>query len=126
MNQSRKEGSQTLRKVLSFTLGHWARRKWLAGAVALFMCLSTLTEVIVPLYAGHLVDALARGSTATREAVTAFACMGALGILMVLFRHLGWSGIVPLTLRIMRDVAQGAFHRVQRFSTDWHNNTFAG
>jgi ATP-binding cassette, subfamily B, bacterial len=126
MNQSRTEGSQTLRKVLSFTFGHWARRKWLAGAVALGMCLATLTEVIVPLFAGKLVDALALGSAALREVLAAFVVMAALGLAMVLFRHLAWSGIVPLTLRIMRDVAQGAFHRVQRFSTDWHNNSFAG
>ncbi len=26
----------------------------------------------------------------------------------------------------MRKVSQNAFHRVQRFSTDWHNNSFAG
>jgi ATP-binding cassette subfamily B protein len=126
MSQFRTEGSQTLRMVLSFTLAHWARRKWLVGAVALGMCLSTLTEVVMPVFAGQLVDALAAGSTALREAFTAFIVMAALGLGMVLFRHLAWSGIVPLTLRIMRDVAQGAFHRVQRFSTDWHNNSFAG
>ena len=27
---------------------------------------------------------------------------------------------------MMSDIAQDAFHRVQRFSTDWHANTFAG
>src|SRR5690606_15033868 len=30
------------------------------------------------------------------------------------------------TLKMMADVAQAAFARVQRFSTDWHANTFAG
>ena len=30
------------------------------------------------------------------------------------------------TLKMMADIAQDAFHRVQRFSTDWHANTFAG
>src|SRR5262245_12277132 len=98
MSKSRTEGSQILRKVLSFTLGHWARRKWLAGAVALGMCLSTLTEVILPVFAGKLVDALALGSSALREATAAFVAMAALGLTMVLFRHLAWSGIVPLTL----------------------------
>jgi ATP-binding cassette, subfamily B, bacterial len=33
---------------------------------------------------------------------------------------------VPFTLRIMADVAREAFMRVQRFSTDWHANSFAG
>src|SRR5689334_19463602 len=33
---------------------------------------------------------------------------------------------VPVTLKIMSDVARDAFARVQRFSTDWHANSFAG
>ena len=36
------------------------------------------------------------------------------------------SAIIDLTLRMMADIAADAFHRVQRFSTDWHANTFAG
>ncbi|TIW75698.1 MAG: ABC transporter ATP-binding protein, partial [Mesorhizobium sp.] len=34
--------------------------------------------------------------------------------------------IVELTLKMMSDIAADAFHRVQRFSTDWHANSFAG
>ena len=126
MAKSRVEGSQVLRSVLSFTLGHWATRKGLLIGIALAMSLSTLTEVIVPLFAGRLVDALARGPTATDAAIAAFVAMAGLGLVMVGLRHLAWWGIVPLTLGMMRRVAQDAFHRVQRFSTDWHNNSFAG
>ena len=126
MTHSRTEGSQALRKVLSFTFRHWAERKALGGAVALGMALSTLTEVIVPVYAGRLVDSLAQGRAASGAAFDAFIAMVALSFLMLVFRHLAWTGIVPLTLGMMRTVAQDAFHRVQRFSTDWHNNAFAG
>jgi ATP-binding cassette subfamily B protein len=126
MANSRSEGSQALRKVLSFTLRHWAGRKALASGVALAISLSTLTEVIVPVYAGRLVDAVAQGRSAANVAVTAFITMAALGLAMAVLRHLAWWGVVPLTLQMMRSIAQGAFHRVQRFSTDWHNNSFAG
>ena len=34
--------------------------------------------------------------------------------------------VVDFTLRLMADIAADAFHRVQRLSTDWHANTFAG
>ena len=78
------------------------------------------------MFAGRLVDALAQGTSALNIAVEAFAAMAALGLAMVLLRHFAWAGVVPLTLGMMRDIAQGAFHRVQRFSTDWHNNSFAG
>jgi ATP-binding cassette subfamily B protein len=126
MVKSRAEGSQVLRNVLFFTFRHWAERKLLVVGVALAMMLATLTEVVVPVYAGRLVDALAEGRGAAAVAFDAFVMMMVLGLIMVVLRHLAWWGVVPLTLSIMRKVAQGAFHRVQRFSTDWHNNSFAG
>jgi ATP-binding cassette subfamily B protein len=126
MVKARAQGSRALRNVLLFTFKHWAEHKWLAVAVALGMMLATFTEVIVPVYAGRLVDALAQGRGAADVALYAFLVMASLGLTMVILRHLSWWAIVPFTLRIMRKVAQGAFHRVQRFSTDWHNNSFAG
>jgi len=126
MSKSRKSGAETLRIVLAFTFRHWARRYRLAGGLALAICLSTLTEVFVPLFTGRLVDALASGPASTQLAIEAFAAMVALGLAMIVLRHLAWWGIVPLTLGIMSDVAQDTFHRVQRFSTDWHANSFAG
>jgi ATP-binding cassette subfamily B protein len=126
MVKARAQGSQALRNVLSFTFKYWAEHKWLAVAVALSMMLATLTEVVVPVYAGRLVDALAQGREAADVALHAFIVMASLGLTMVVLRHLAWWSVVPFTLRIMRKVAQGAFQRVQRFSTDWHNNSFAG
>jgi ATP-binding cassette, subfamily B, bacterial len=126
MARSNAGGAETLRIVLAFAFRHWARRKALAGGVALGMSLATLTEVFVPLFAGRLVDALTRGPSAGGEALAAFAAMVALGFAMLVLRHLAWWGVVPLTLGIMSSVAQDAFHRVQRFSTDWHANSFAG
>jgi ATP-binding cassette subfamily B protein len=77
-------------------------------------------------FAGRLIDAVALGRPAAGEAVVALATMAALGLAMIVLRHCAWWAIVPLTLHMMRNIAQGAFHRVQRFSTDWHNNSFAG
>ncbi|MET0533636.1 MAG: ABC transporter ATP-binding protein, partial [Steroidobacter sp.] len=126
MVKVRTKGSQALRNVLAFTFRHWAANKSLVVVVALGMMLATLTEVLVPVYAGRLVDALAQGRAAADVALHAFVVMAALGAVMVLLRHLSWWAIVPFTLNIMRKVSQGAFNRVQRFSTDWHNNSFAG
>lgn len=126
MSMHRSSGAETLRTVLSFTFRHWARHRKLTAAVALGMCLATLTEIFVPLFAGNLIDALTQGPSMAGAAVEAFIAMGALGIAMIVLRHFAWWGIVPLTLHIMSDVAQDAFSRVQRFSTDWHANSFAG
>jgi len=116
----------SMRAVLAFTFRHWGRRKPLAAGLALAMSLATLTEVFVPLFAGRMVDALTRGPAAIEDAASAFGAMVALGLAMVVLRFFAFWGIVPLTLGIMRDIVQDGFHRVQRFSTDWHANSFAG
>jgi ATP-binding cassette subfamily B protein len=126
MTHSRTGGAHTMRIVLAFTFRHWARQKPLAIGISLAMSLATLTEIFVPLFAGRLIDALARGPAAGGDVLAAFATMAGLGLTMVALRHFAWWGVVPFTLRIMSDVAHEAFHRVQRFSTDWHANSFSG
>ena len=126
MSKSSTRGAQVLRSALIFTFRHWADHKWLVGALALSISLATATEVFVPLFAGKLVDALGRGPAAVDAAIAALVAMASLGLAMIALRHLAWWCVVPLTLAIMSKVAGNAFHRVQRFSTDWHANSFAG
>ena len=116
--------ASVLRKVLSFTFRLWRRTPLLAAACVAAMLLSTLTEVFVPLYAGRMIDAVGGGDAGA--AWLAFGGIATLGVAMVVFRHLGWWAITPLTLGMMRDVTQEAFARVQRLSTDWHANAFSG
>src|SRR6202790_5168680 len=63
---------------------------------------------------------------ARRAAFAAFGAIVALGLVSMTLRLVGLQAIVPFTLRIMSNVASDAFMRVQRFSTDWHANSFAG
>ncbi|MBP8232743.1 ABC transporter ATP-binding protein [Rhizorhabdus sp.] len=116
--------TNVLRNVLGFTFRHWLRRPLIVALCTLAMIAGTMTEIFVPMLAGRLIDAVSAGDSAA--AIHAFAIMSALGLAMVLLRHLGWWAIIPLTLGMMRDVAQEAFARVQRLSTDWHANSFAG
>src|SRR4029450_2065095 len=52
--------------------------------------------------------------------------MAGLGILIVALRHVIFTCVVRFTLRMMKQVAEEAFWRVQRFSTDCHANNFPG
>jgi ATP-binding cassette subfamily B protein len=63
---------------------------------------------------------------ARHAAFSALAAIVALGFASATLRVIGLHAIVPFTLKIMSDVARDAFVRVQRFSTDWHANSFAG
>ncbi|BAT61400.1 putative multidrug export ATP-binding/permease protein [Variibacter gotjawalensis] len=118
------------RAALSFTFAHWARQRGAVSLVAALVVIQTMADVFVPLFAGKLVDAVALGLTdrdaATRAALWALGAMLALGVGALVFRHLTFVGVTQVTLKTMTEVAQEGFARVQRFSTDWHANNFAG
>src|ERR1700751_1718573 len=115
--------------VIPFVLRHWVNQPILASTVASGLLGATVADLFMPVFSGHLVDALTRGAAgraARPDAVVAFAAIGALGFTSIVLRMIGLQAIVPFTLRIMSDVAPDTFTRVQRFSTDWHANSFAG
>jgi len=118
-----------IRVVLPFVFRHWLRQPAGAAMVAIGLIGATVADLFMPLFSGHLVDAMTLGAfdpAARRAALAAFAAIVALGFASMMLRLVGLQAIVPFTLRIMSDVARDAFMRVQRFSTDWHANSFAG
>lgn len=124
MSAKTKPRRDAMRVVLAFTFRHWRNQPGAVALMALAMSGATLTEVFVPVVAGNMIDALIDDS---RDAIPGlFAVMAGLGLAMVFLRHVSWMTMISFTLRIMADVANETFHRVQRFSTDWHGNTFAG
>jgi len=118
-----------IRVVIPFVFRQWRNQPALALAVAGCLSGATVADLFMPVFSGHLVDALTRGAAepdARHAALSAFCAIVALGLLSIILRLAGLRTIVPFTLRIMSDVARDAFMRVQRFSTDWHANSFAG
>ncbi|WP_027544648.1 ABC transporter ATP-binding protein [Bradyrhizobium sp. WSM2254] len=118
-----------IRVVLPFVFRHWLNQPGRGLIVAGGLLGATVADLFMPVFSGHLVDALTRGPSdpdARHAALVAFGAIVALGAASVVLRLIGLQAIVPFTLKIMSDVAQGAFTRVQRFSTDWHANSFAG
>lgn len=126
----KKPRSQAFRDVLGFSLRHWARQPWRLTAVALLALLSAVADVLTPMYAGRLVDAVASGApsdqTAVQAALTAFWLLVALGVAGTLLRQGAFLNSLPFTLNMMRGMANESFLRVQRLSSDWHANNFAG
>ena len=121
---------QAYGKVLAFTFAHWARQPWGMAGIGAAIIISTIADVATPYYAGQLVEAVASGAAsdtiAWNAAITAFWLLFALGMGGLIFRHLAWWYMIRVTLRMMGDITADAFARVQRFSSDWHANAFAG
>src|SRR5436190_3529777 len=118
-----------IRTVLPFVFRHWLEQPFRAAIVAGGLLGATAADLFMPVFSGHLVDALTKGADnadARHAAFTAFGGIVALGLTAMILRLTGLQAIVPFTLQIMSDVARDAFMRVQRFSTDWHANSFAG
>jgi ATP-binding cassette subfamily B protein len=123
-------GGQTFKDVFSFAFTHWMYQRWRIGGIVAVALLTALADVLTPLFAGHLVDALANAghakATAMQGALESFGALIGLALGSALLRYLTYAGIIALTLRMMSEIAGDAFHRVQRLSTDWHANSFAG
>jgi ATP-binding cassette, subfamily B, bacterial len=124
-----KKRPAAIRVVIQFVFRHWLDQPTAAALVASGFLGATVADLFMPVFSGHLVDALTSGSAqaiARHDAYVAFGGIVTLGFISIALRIIGLQAIVPFTLRIMSDVARDAFARVQRFSTDWHANSFAG
>jgi ATP-binding cassette, subfamily B, bacterial len=123
-------GKDPFIRTLRFVARRWRRQWGLALAMAGGLVLVAAAELALPLFAGYMIDALADPSrqrdAALSDALSAFAAILGLGVALVALRYGLFKGIVRFTLRMMSEVARETFWRVQRFSTDWHANSFAG
>lgn len=120
-----------MRAVLGFVLRHWRRQAALVAAILAAALLSTAADVVMPIYAGRLVDAVANTDGLTHaqaghRALIDLVVIAGLGAATVALTYLGLLGTVRLTLTMMQAVTLDTFGRVQRFSADWQANSFAG
>ena len=113
--------ASAIRVVLPFVFRHWLDQPARAATVAGGLLGATVADLLMPVFSGHLVDAVTTGASdpdARRAALLAFGAIVALGFVGMALRLVGLRAIVPFTLKTMSDVSRNAFARVQRFSTD--------
>ena len=123
-------GKDPFLRTIRFVAGRWRLQGRLALVMAAILALIAAAELALPIFAGRMIDALADAArsrdAAVQEALQAFAAILGLGVALVVLRYGLFKGIIRFTLRMMSEVASETFWRVQRFSTDWHANSFAG
>ncbi|MCD0503438.1 ABC transporter ATP-binding protein [Bordetella petrii] len=119
---------QAFKHVLGFTFRHWREQPWRIALIVALVLLSAAADVLTPLYAGRLIDAVASGlaDAAWDSAAASFWALFTLGLASTLLLQMVYFNIIALTLKMMSAIASRAFHRVQHLSTDWHANSFAG
>ncbi len=117
-------------EVLAFLFSHWKRESRTVLAIAFSMAVATVADLLLPVFSGRLVDAITSHGASRAQAfhagALAVAAMAGLGALLIGARYCAFMGISLLTVRLMSRIASDAFWRVQRLSTHWQANNFAG
>ena len=97
------------RSVLGFTLEHWRHQPGRMTGIMAAVLLSTLADVLTPLYSGRLVDAVANGAASDianwNAAVAAFSTLIALRPAPSCSGMSRFIAIIDLTLKMMGDIA---------------------
>lgn len=116
--------------IINFTLHYWSEKKLFGALAVVFLGASVGADVFYPVYSGHLVDTLVTSDPkkdgSLQEVLWAF------GILMGIqfFHSWTWAAAFwfwnKFAVHNMYRLLTDALHKVQRFSTDWHVNSFAG
>ena len=81
-NHAGQRRAHPIRDVLNFVLQGWARQRRLVAAIGTAMLAATLADLLVPIFAGRLVDAaaLADRDLALRAMLAALAALALLGL----------------------------------------------
>ena len=114
-------------RVFRFVTHYWLLSPVLFGVLMAARVGSTLIDVFVPIASGRVVDAIASG--VKNDAGPALRALGLLLALVALFQasRQGVSFLLNrMSARAITAIGRDAFAKVQRFSADWHANSFAG
>ncbi|MBM3620583.1 MAG: ABC transporter ATP-binding protein [Alphaproteobacteria bacterium] len=115
---------------LRYVAGQWRRQPGFAALIGLGSLVIAGVELLLPTLAGKLVDIIggvvAERDAALNDALLVLAMMVGAGAFVVVLRQGVFILIIDFTLRMMSEVARESFARVQRLSTEWHANAFAG
>ncbi len=116
--------------IINFTKHYWSEKRLMGVLAVVFMGISVGVDVFYPIYSGRLVDKLVdldpKVAGSLHQVLWAFAALMA-----VQFSHTWfWTAAIwcwtKFAVHNMYRIVTDALYKVQRFSTDWHVNAFAG
>ena len=114
-------------RVARFVIHYWLIAPGLFFSLLTVRIVSTLIDVSVPVAAGWLVDAVASGKAEDpAPAIRALIIFLTLGVVFHILRQSVTFIANRLSARAITAIGRDAFAKVQRFSSDWHANSFAG
>jgi ATP-binding cassette, subfamily B, bacterial len=113
-------------QIMAYLWGHWSSQPVYLAIVVALMLVATLCELLLPILSGEIVGALADGPKAAGPAFDLFAIFAAAAAGQFFLRNVlvrFWS---VFCARNMKAITVNSFADVQRFSSQWHADNFAG
>jgi len=111
---------------LRFALRYWLLSPRLFAFVLGARFLSHVMDLSIPMASGRLIDQLSDANSGSDAPFRALALLIGLVVGFHVCRKAFGLALVPLVSRGMESLTRDAFAKVQRFSSDWHANAFAG
>lgn len=118
----------SLAQVIAFMWKHWASQPWKLAAFGAFFALAVAADLAFPFASARLVEALSNGPTEEGKAAAAwgYGLVALLAFTFYMARNTGVRFWIPFAANNMQRVVTDGFRDVQRFSSDWHADNFAG
>lgn len=113
-------------QITAYLWGHWSSQKLTLTALLVLTCITTLCELSLPVFSGRIVEALSEGPQAAQIAFVLFAVFAAVAASQFMFRNVLARMWNPYAARNMKAIVVNSFADVQRFSSQWHADNFAG
>lgn len=113
-------------QIMAYLWGHWSSQPISLTCVTILMIAATVCELFLPLVSGQIVEALSQGPKAEEIATglfVVFACVAAGQFFLRNILVRVWSHFCA---RNMKAITVNSFANVQRFSSQWHADNFAG
>ncbi|MBL4589885.1 MAG: ABC transporter ATP-binding protein [Alphaproteobacteria bacterium] len=116
--------------IVAFTWHYWKQKKGMLIISLLFMTLAVVTDTFFPILTGALVNTVMEAhdkqfewGSAVIQALVALMC---LELVYHLFRYVAYFLWNDFAIRNLYNILNDSFRKVQRFSTDWHGNSYSG
>jgi ATP-binding cassette subfamily B protein len=116
-----------------FVFSYWKQLPLAISATLVAKVIMVACDVMLPYFAGRLVDAVAvdigvGGPTLVQTNAALWALGGVLAMETIFYiTRFGNDRMwIWIAATVMNKIVNDVFERVQRFSTDWHANSFAG
>jgi ATP-binding cassette subfamily B protein len=113
-------------QIMRYLWRHWSSQPVKFTAVVVLMVLSTACELLLPALSGRIVETLTKGPQAADQAFDLFWLFAAIAAGMFVLRNILVRVWNLFAARNMATITSASFKDVQRFSSQWHSDNFAG